>query len=109
MATSDASSGGEAKDESSSVKKISRLSMAAQVPPIRDGAASTHAEWEVHSTTVELDVSSRTNRDASTHNRKSKSWKGPLPPATSSPPLSLGDIVVRDSRSHGAKGTRKCL
>ena len=55
MATSDASSGGEAKDESSSVKKISRLSMAAQVPPIRDGAASTHAEWEVHSTTVELD------------------------------------------------------
>ena len=68
MATSDASSDGEAKVESSSIKKISRLSMAAQVPPIRDGAALTHAEWEVHSTTVELDVSSRTNRDALTHN-----------------------------------------
>ena len=41
--------------------------------------------------------------------RKSKSWKGPLPLARSSPPLSLGDIVVRDSRSHRAKGTRKSL
>jgi hypothetical protein len=41
--------------------------------------------------------------------QKSKSWKGPLPLARSSPALSLDDIVVKDSHLHGAKGTRKSL
>lgn len=40
---------------------------------------------------------------------KCKPWKGPLPLATSSPSLSLGDIWVTDSRSHGGKETRKRL
>ena len=38
--------------------------------------------------------------------RKGKSWKGPSPPATSTPIMSLGDIWVTDARSAGERGRK---